>query len=93
MKVTKPASASRADVTSVLLMFRGDLFDTNMRRLHDCRTEAERAAKSGVSRQTLHRLRRRPLTETPSCAHQLAAASGLTVDDLFPHAIPMQAAA
>lgn len=93
MKVTKPASADSVDVTSVLLMFRGDLFNTNMRRLHDCRTEAERAAKAGVTRQTLYRLRHNPIIETPSCAHRLAAASGLTVDDLFPHAIPMQAVA
>lgn len=63
-------------------VFQADLFSRAMAdRGH--RSELERSQASGIHRATLHRWRTRPINRTPANAHQAAAASGLTVDQLF----------
>jgi hypothetical protein len=63
-------------------VFQTDLFIRAMaERGH--RSELARSRASGIHRSTLHRWRPRPIDRTPANAHQVAAASGLTVDQLF----------
>jgi hypothetical protein len=63
-------------------VFQADLFRRAMAdRGH--RSELERSQASGIHRATLHRWRTRPINRTPANAHQAAAASGLTIDELF----------
>jgi hypothetical protein len=82
MHDTIVAPLDHAPVTG--LRFRADRFDEAMKRLGHT-TEVSRARAAGITKMTLNRWRypRRPMLHTPVRAHQVAAAIGLTVDQLF----------
>lgn len=82
MSVTPTVPTGTTDATG-RIQFRGDRFDAAMARLGHTR-EIDRARAAGVTKMTLWRWRKSAgLPSTPICAHRVAAAVGLTVDQLF----------
>ena len=81
---------------AIRLHFRADRFNAAMARL-GFHTANARARAAGVSKHTLIRWRFGRFTGMPSSAYRVAAAAGLTVDQLFEAApvadpAPLQAA-
>lgn len=81
-----------SDATVVRLRFRADRFNAAMARLGH-HTEAQRARAAGIHKRTLLRWRFGRFQGTPASAFQVAAAAGLTVDQLFEPAHPNTLAA